>query len=193
MRTIMVAKVEGNVYRVVGTYPEKKTDISNYDELDFAFHPKISMVMENGHQKKSFGQTWVGTPVSPKLVFGNLFSSFVNNDCQVEFMEVCQEIKDWKEKFQSYPLTVGNRKIPKIIVTENGELAELCAINRNGFAYYADENETVCVLLNEEGNVVATVDAFLLSSLIDDYKDDNLVFMNGICRQFLNKIVEKAS
>lgn len=129
-----------------------------------------------------------GKPISANELFSDAVMAYLNDDEQVIFIEVCSEIRDWKNRFQSYTYYAGARSIPNLAVNRWGEIAELEAVSEGGNAYYGSAEATL--LLSGRGQVLTDIDAFYIQSLADEYEKNSLVYCKEYTREYLRELVD---
>ena len=177
MSKLIELKVNGYIYEVFG----------GYNEADEVFEPsQLDYVLQNGNRMESFGETWAGAVMNEGDVLGMAISAYVNDDATVEVVEVCDEIRDFKEQIQSYSHEVDGRKVPDVAVTTYGDIAELVAISKTG-AYYVNEESNVFLATNINGSVVTDYEAFFESAFMEDYDKGQMIFMTDTLRQNLEE------
>lgn len=128
------------------------------------------------------------TPISANGLFQDAVMAFINDDEQVVINEVCNELRNWKEQFQSYTYTSGVRRIPNLAVNRWGEIAELEAVSEGGNAYYGSAEATL--LLSGRGQVLTDIDAFYIQALADEFKKNSLVYCKEYTREYLRELVD---
>lgn len=123
-------------------------------------------------------------------LFQDAVMAFINDDEQVVIDEVCNEVRNWKEQFQSYTYFAGGRSIPNLAVNRWGEIAELEAVSEGGNAYYGSAEATL--LLSSKGQVLTDIDAFYVQALADEYEKNSLVYCSAYTQEYLRELVDEA-
>lgn len=148
---------------------------------------KIDMVTKNSEPIVKLDKDCDGE--AAERLFQDAVVSFINDDEQVIFHEVCSEVRNWKEQFQSYTYSASARHIPNIAVNRWGEVAELEAVSEGGNAYYGSAEATL--LLSSKGQVLTDIDAFYVQALADEYEKNSLVYCSAYTSEFLRELVER--
>lgn len=145
---------------------------------------KIDMVTKNSEPIVKLDKDCDGE--AAERLFQDAVVAFINDDEQVIFHEVCSEVRNWKEQFQSYTYSAGARRIPNIAVNRWGEVAELEALSEGGNAYYGSAEVTL--LLSPRGQVLTDIDAFYIQDLSDEYEKNSLVYCSAYTREYLREL-----
>lgn len=148
---------------------------------------KIDMVTKNSEPIVKLDKDCDGE--AAERLFQDAVVAFINDDEQVIFHEVCSEVRNWKEQFQSYTYSASARRIPNIAVNRWGEVAELEAVSEGGNAYYGSAEATL--LLSSKGQVLTDIDAFYVQALADEYEKNSLVYCSAYTSEFLRELVER--
>lgn len=135
---------------------------------------KIDMVTKNGK------------PIAAEGLFQDAVMAYLNDDEQVIVHEVCSEVRDWKNRFQSYTFFAGGRSIPNLAVNRWGEVATLEALSEGGNAYYGSAEVTL--LLSPRGQVLTDIDAFYIQDLSDEYEKNSLVYCSAYTSEYLREL-----
>lgn len=174
--------VTGNV----SMSPVEDSDLRTGKELlsGIIMSKKIDMVTKNGKLIENLDK------ITAYGLFQDAVMAYLNDDEQVVVHEVCREIRDWKEQFQSYTYFAGGRSIPNLAVNRWGEVTVLEALSEGGNAYYGSAEATL--LLSPKGQVLTDIDAFYLQALADEDKRDSLVYCSAYTREYLRELVDEA-
>jgi len=148
---------------------------------------KIDMVTKNSEPIVKLDKDCDGE--AAERLFQDAVMAFINDDEQVVIDEVCNEVRNWKEQFQSYTYFAGGRSIPNLAVNRWGEIAELEAVSEGGNAYYGSAEATL--LLSSKGQVLTDIDAFYVLALADEYEKNSLVYCSAYTSEFLRELVER--
>lgn len=148
---------------------------------------KIDMVTKNSEPIVKLDKDCDGE--AAERLFQDAVVAFINDDEQVIFHEVCSEVRNWKEQFQSYTYSAGARRIPNIAVNRWGEVAELEALSGDGNAYYGGAEATL--LLSPKGRVLTDIEAFYIESLADEDKKHSLVYCNAYTQEYLREMMRR--
>ena len=184
MGKLIEYKVNGDTYVVFGEYAGVDAEVFEPAELDY--------VLRNGSQMESFGETWAGASRDESDVLGRAIASFVNDDSSIEIVEVCDQIRDFKARVQSYSHEVKGRKVPDVVVTSYGDVAELIAISETG-AYYVNEESNVFIATRSDGSLATNYEAFFESALMEDFEKGQMIFMTDVLRENLQEDVLTSS
>ena len=174
--------VTGNV----SMSPVEDSDLRTGKELlsGIIMSKKIDMVTKNGKLIENLDK------ITAYGLFQDAVMAYLNDDEQVVVHEVCREIRDWKEQFQSYTYFAGGRSIPNLAVNRWGDVTVLEALSEGGNAYYGSAEATL--LLSPKGQVLTDIDAFYLQALADEDKRDSLVYCSAYTREYLRELVDEA-
>ena len=123
-------------------------------------------------------------------LFQDAVVAFINDDEQVIFHEVCSEVRNWNEQFQSYTYFAGGRSIPNLAVNRWGDVTVLEALSEGGNAYYGSAEATL--LLSSKGQVLTDIDAFYVQALADEYEKNSLVYCSAYTQEYLRELVDEA-
>lgn len=143
---------------------------------------EIDMVMKNGEPIENLDK------IATSGLFQDAVMAFINDDEQVIVHEICSEVRNWKERFQSYTYFAGGRSIPNLAVNRWGEVATLEALSEGGNAYYGSAEVTL--LLSPRGQVLTDIDAFYIQDLSDEYEKNSLVYCRAYTREYLRELDE---
>ena len=154
------------------------------------FEPCSLRSMRNKQPLTEFGESWYGIQVSACDALCGLFASYFNDDTMIQFIEVCDEMKSYKTKKQSYSsIAPKGRRIPNMVVTPLGEEATLVAVNKDGGAYYLGENE-VFAFTYPEGAIGTDMECFFTNAFLSDLENGELVYMADIAQEFAKQYAE---
>ena len=167
-------KVENNIFEIFGDFSETK-------DMENIFQPTVSKIAQNGKEISDFGVSWYGHIFSKKDTFRSTLISYLNDNQTLDFLEVHTEIKSYKDKyFSAYNSETGS-KVPKVIITSLKEKCNLIAISKDRNYYFNEEDELYIV--TDKNNVIQTdIDAFFLSTFVDDYEKGNFLFSNVVAK-----------
>lgn len=174
--------VNGGVYTINGSYGDELTGIP--------FSPEnIDSVELNGEQVNNFGETWVGTAIDEYEFLAMAVSNYFNDNQSIDFIEVCDEIKNFKDEHQSYSYELDGRKIPDIVITSSGSVCELVAFSRSCAYYYdedAMEDAIASIVTREDGSVATNIEKSFMLSLMEEYEKSQLIYMTEDVKAFLS-------
>ena len=145
---------------------------------------EIDMVMKNGEPIENLDK------IATSGLFQDAVMAFINDDEQVIVHEICSEVRNWKERFQSYTYFAGGRSIPNLAVNRWGEITELEALSDGGNAYYGSAEATL--LLSQKGQVLTDIDAFYIQALVDEFERNSLVYCSTYTKEYLRELVDEA-
>ena len=172
----------GARYVVTGNVAEGSDLRTDKELLSGIIMSEIDMVTKNSEPMNL-------DKIAAEDLFSDAVMAFINDDEQIVVHEVCSEIRDWKDRFQSYTFFAGGRSIPNLAVNRWGEIAELEALSKGGNAYYGSAEATL--LLSPKGQVLTDIDAFYLQALADEDEKNSLVYCSTYMREFLRELVER--
>ena len=178
MKKLMEFEIKDDVYEVYGDY---QPDYSTVFEPDV-----IGSVLMNGDKMQSFGKTWTDVVLDEKDFLGMAIAAYVNEDTNVHFTEVCEEIESFKDNVQTYTHEVNGRKIPNTVVTHMGDALDLVALSETG-GYYA--NGTLSVATRTDGSIATDVEAFVENALEEDYEQGKMIYMSKEVKEYLQELV----
>jgi len=184
MGKLIEYKVNGDTYVVFGEYAGVDAEVFEPAELDY--------VLRNGSQMESFGETWAGVSRDESDVLGRAIAAYVNDDSSIEVVEVCDQIRDFKARIQSYSHEVDGWKVPDVVVNSLGDKAELIAISKTG-AYYVNEESNVFIATRNDSSLATNYEAFFESALMEDFEKDQLLFMTDVLRENLQEMAKDGS
>lgn len=157
---------------------------------DDIFDPVSLEIHKDGVKTENFGQTWIGMDLDSYAVLGYLVSVYVNDQTDVKFNQVCEEIKAYKENNQTYTHTVDGRKIPDMVVTPLGQTAKLHVLTKtkdgkDAFGYYFSDDLACVTRMN--GSIATDIEEFATNSLVEDLEDDkvNVLYISDEAKQWL--------
>jgi len=149
-------KVGDDIYELFG----------NIVSLDEPFELNIERATKNGVDYNSFGEAWRGK-LDANNAGESAMAAYVNDDTTVTFTYVCDEIRDFKEHFQTYTHKVGERNVPDKILTPSGKKADLYIVIKTSdedvfFCYFGDE---ISVITAEDGSTVTDIPEFVMGTV----------------------------
>ncbi len=181
---LLDCEINGANYALIGDYGLGKEFVDDiFDPLSVEVYKDYSLTMY-------FGQTWIGLDLDNYDALGYLISAYVNDQTDVKFNQVCEEIKAYKENNQTYTHTVNGRKIPNMIVTPKGNIGALHVLTqtkdgKDAFGYYFSDD--VSCVTRMDGSIATDIKEFAINSLVEDLEDNkvNVLYISDEAKQWL--------
>jgi len=176
---------------ITGGYEKAAPDTDEAQKIlgEWLMYPEqVDEPAIDGKATSELGETWAGAKVSPLMMYQQAAAAYINDEEGIVFHNVCDEVKDWKERFQSYTHKIGDRNIPNVAVTSDGELTFLGAVSKDGSAYYGGYN--VSVALRPDGSIMTDMEPFFLEALIDEQKNHSFAYCSDECREYINDYID---
>lgn len=173
-----------------------------FENLELKIEPKnnvlyideenVSVYIDNVKQE-TFGENFIGHKYSAEEVLQGLVIDYINNNTSIEWIEVPDSIREFKESFfEPTGIVIAGRDVPKKIVQHGGNILTLNYASDgfsetykaenpgypkdyNGSAAYTTDGDYFA-LLDAEGNVVTDIEAFYESGISEMWEKDNIVF-----------------
>lgn len=135
------------------------------------FETEEVSVMKDGEELTEFGETWSGVKLTATDFLNSLISAYISDNKAVEFTFVCKVIEEYKKCVQSYH-EYGNGKVPKVVITPQGNRCELVAIAPSGNRYYENQNDMLVVATYNNGETMTDILPFYEEAMISDWEKD---------------------
>ncbi len=138
-----------------------------------------AQVIKNGAEMTEFGETWAGSKLNARDMAYSIMAAYLDDDTTVEVIYVCDELKEYKNKFQSY-MDIDGIKTPMHFIDTLGDTAHLVAVIRNNdgdvHRYYLNVNAGMTVMTSKDGSVMTDVQGFFDGALAGDLKDGIILY-----------------
>ncbi len=139
----------------------------NIVSLNEPFELDVEKATKNGETCDSFGELWSHT-LSADDAGESALAAYLNDDTTITFLYVCDELKEFKGRFQTYTHEVGGRKLPDRVITPYGKVAELyygikTAVGEVFFCYFGKDEVTV--MTRENGSIATKNNAFVMGAI----------------------------
>ena len=148
-------------------------------------------------KQETFGKNFAGHQYSAEEVLEGLVVDYLNNNISIEWIEVPECIRKFKDKFfEPTGLVIAGRDVPQKII-KHGFGGNILTLHHasdgfseaykaenpgypkdyNGSTAYADGD--YFALLDAEGSVISDIEVFYESGISEMWEKDNIVFGKG--------------
>ena len=188
MENVLVCKTERGLLKIIFE-DFKIEDRGSKIEID---EENASVYIDNVKQE-AFGENFAGHQYSAEEVLEELVVDYLNNNTSIEWIEVPDRIRKFKESFfEPTGIVIAGRDVPKKIIKHGfgGNVLTLSfasdgfseaykaenpdSKDYNGSAAYTDGDHFA--LLDAEGSVISDIEAFYESGISEMWEKDNIVF-----------------
>ena len=164
---------------LTATVDEKDTfEVWGTLNKDYLFDSDFEKVTVNGESKDDFGSYWSGARITADDCAEMLIRAFINNAEDIEFAYIHPVFEDYKRNTITHKL-VGP-EMPDQFVAKYGYIAHLAAYT-DGCLYFLDnEGHEVFLVTDRKYNVLTSYENFFVNAIVDDYKNGELKFVEGV-------------
>lgn len=174
-----------------------------FENLELKIEPKnnvlyideenVSVYIDNV-KREAFGENFAGHQYSAEEVLQGLVIDYINNNTSIEWIEVPDSIRKFKESFfEPTGIVIAGRDVPKKII-KHGFGGNILTLHHasDGFSeayktenpgYPKDYNGSTAytdgdyfALLDAEGSVISDIEAFYESGISEMWEKDNIVY-----------------
>ncbi len=140
------------------------------------------LIMENGKKMTSFGENFAGHRYNANEVLEFAIAAYLNNNEMYKFVEIPEEIVKAGKKMTEYAVDLNGHRYTKTLYNSWLNEIPLQMVTDLGAVY---DNGEGCAYLDEKGNVVTDIEAFMLSAAVDMYKNAEILYITDDYRDYM--------